>query len=255
MTHGRMEIHTEQPMSFLLCGDPPLITSSRRQKPVFPEEEEEIDMEGFPDEITDYNRHSPRQKQKRMHIAKSSRCDMTNYIRYKHEENFVHLANGYVNRHSYNMNRKSAQIHLDWEDCYMQPLFKEIKRKMTGQSYDDFRKAKTRAKTAILKAKNREEEEERSRSIPVVRLSTSKLTDRVHKYQKNQETEERLTRFIMKSQGIEEQKPTVKERVTFDVASWKPQSESHIFCGAPTGKRQFPGMMPSKITQALTQFA
>lgn len=254
MTQGTVEIHTEDPMSFLLCGEPPLITSSRRRK-IVTEEEEEIDMEGFPEEITDYNRHRPKTKPTRIRLTKSEKCDMTNYIRYRREENVIHLANGYVNRHSYNMTRKSAQIHLDWEDSYMQPLFKEIKRKMTGQSYDDFKKAKTRAKTAISRAKTREEEEERSLSIPVMRLSTAKLTDRVHKYQKNQATEDRLTRFIMKSQGIEEEKPTVRERVTFDVTSWKQQSESRLFCGAATGKRLFPGMMPSKITQALTQFA
>jgi hypothetical protein len=180
-------------------------------------------------------------------------------------------AESYLRTHGDNHRRKTVQIHQDWEECYMQPIHGRMRHRLNGRPYSAFRSARTQTLSELeLQSGGPPSglgsgplynalEDDDSIGLPYVKIGTSGLDDRIHKYQRHVRTEKRLTGLIKESHGIRDLEPKVPERNTLDLEGWKTLQDTRIFAvdaggGRAKGRRPFAEILNSRIDEAMGHF-
>jgi hypothetical protein len=180
-------------------------------------------------------------------------------------------AEDYLGTYGDNHRRKTIHIHKDWEDRYMTPLDGRMKRRFTGRPYSEFRTTRSEATTALAEQSGvrltglesgpvyNSMLDESSVTLPYIKIPTSGLDDRIHKYRKYTEQEATLTEIIDESEGISHEPPPLKDRMTVDPVGWKVLPETRFFHegeAAPVrkGRRPYSQILESRIGQTLDQF-
>jgi hypothetical protein len=92
-----------------------------------------------------------------------------------------------------------------------------------------------------------------------VKIPTSSLDDRIHKYKVHLATEARLTATVNASNGIYPVEKRLDERVTVDPVGWQIKRETKFY-GADSpdpvkkGRRYFPGCFASSVDKRIGHF-
>ena len=259
---GEVEVHTKDGVDFLLCGEKPVIRRPRRRVVPKSEQTEPVDLTGFPAEITNYRMSRPATHIRTSRRRKSERCPVTTFKRVKRAETeLMDRAEDYLATYSDNHERKTFHIHQDWEDWYMKPFLSEMKHKLNGQGYRTFKATRKRAETALgTRSQYNALSDIAAASLPSVHLSTAACDDRIRQYRKHTDNDTKLTRFIQKSQGIDDFAIDLKDRMTFDPESWRLMPETRFYgkdangVQVKKGRRPFSAIMESRIEQTLCQF-
>ena len=258
---GEVEVHTSEPMNFLLCGRRPIISRARRRSVAHSVTSEQIDTSRFPPVIPHYSKTRPNTQFHGIRIRRTEKNPMTSYKKLKSEETTLTRAQGYLQTYSDNHERKTFQIHQDWEDRYMRPLLTEMKHKLNGRGYTTFRETRRRAETALgVRSPYNALSDIEAASLPSVHLSTGACDDRITLYKKHAEHDARLTKIIKDSQGIVDPPKKFKDRVTCDPEAWRLIPDSRVYGrdangeSVRKGRRSFPDTYRDRIEQTLSQF-
>jgi hypothetical protein len=289
---NEVEQHSDQPMHFLLCGRMPRIGKriKRLAHTGTKNAREEIDFSAFPAEITGYRKSRPATTVYANRPSSEINL-LRKYHKVKDDADLVEHAEANLGTYLDNHKRKTLQIHQDWEERYMQPLEEKMKKRLNGPHYDDFSATRSRAATRLndtLRApvdtpRRRPPNEFRtcsrpstaltmgtmraarplavpeSEELPYVKIPTSGLDDRIHKYRVHVATEARLTATVNASNGIYPVEKKLDERVTVDPIGWQIKRETRFF-GQDTadpikkGRRFFPEYVASKVNKVVGHF-
>lgn len=98
---------------------------------------------------------------------------------------------------------------------------------------------------------------EASLAIPYIKINTSNCNDRVHKFQKHEEQEIKLTKVILQDQLPKEESPKPKkERSAWNINELKVLSETRFYYpGQSTkGRRPYEEILQSTVDKQLNQF-
>ncbi|OHS97469.1 hypothetical protein TRFO_36332 [Tritrichomonas foetus] len=260
MITNEVTVHTEQPLTSLLCGRSPVIVNRRiiRKKEPAVQEIDKIDLSAFPPEITTYRKRSRSAVRTRRRLPEE-KIPMTRYKKIKNEEPLIQKVTTNLDTYTDNHRRKAIQIHQDWEERYMRPFLSTMKHKLNGYDYDDFVTTRTRATTALgTRSPYNALNDVEAASLPYVRIPLSSCEDRIHKFQRHTATENRLTDFVLRSQGINTEKPPLKERNTVDVEAWKILPETRFYDPSTTtrkkGRRPYREILNSTVNRQMDQY-
>ncbi|KAK8834160.1 hypothetical protein M9Y10_039358 [Tritrichomonas musculus] len=152
MNSSEVIVHTDQPLTNLLCGKMPIIANRRAmQRQIHkkqPDPVNKIDISAFPPEITTYrrraksamrpHRNSPSDLASSRGNDESNSPNLLKYNKLKKDKDFISRVETDLETRADNKKRKSIQIHQDWEDRYMQPYLEEMKHKLNGDEYERF---------------------------------------------------------------------------------------------------------------------
>ena len=97
-----------------------------------------------------------------------------------------------VVRYEASTRRKKMAVHHDWELKHMHPPDNVIKERLNGRPCTDH-------------GKNRQIAIEHGNALPSLKFPTSRLEDRVRKYQKNARKEQELEKIVKEANGIREE--------------------------------------------------
>ena len=259
---GDVEVHTREPITFLLTGEKPAIHKRKKKVIATVEETEPVDLTGFPAEVTNYRKTRRPVRVLTSPRRKSEQCKTTTFRRVKHDETEVFdRAADYLHTYHDNHERKTVQIHQDWEERYMKPFLSDMKHKLNGSKYRTFRETRRRAETSLgTRSPFNALSDIPAASLPSVHVSTSACEDRIRRYRKHTDHDARLTKVIQKSQGIEDFSVELKDRMTFDPESWRLMPETRFYgkdangIQVKKGRRPFSAILESRIEQTLGQF-
>lgn len=256
-----MKQHTEEPLTYLLCGKMPHISSSRRQKnkpipnlkdnPVF-------DMSAFPPEITTFNKRRPVTSQEKFRTRAVNELSTRKFEFVKESEDVFKRVESNLSLYRDNHKRKCAQIHQDWEERYMTPYNERMKSRLHGNEYESFKEQKTRSMTAmgdrpVLSTLSLDQPV----NMPTITLGTKGLEDKVHKYNEHAKKERELTKFITQNSGTYVEPQKLKERNTIDLVAWRLQPETRFYTPdktIPKGKKLNSQKFKSSVGKELGQF-
>ena len=261
LNKGEVEVHTAESMNYLLCGQMPIISQARRRPIAKVEVTEHIDTSRFPPIIAHYSKSRPGTHSCSVRIRHRPKNPMPSYKKLISEQPLLDKAAGYLQTYGDNHERKTLQIHADWEERYMRPLLTEMRHKLNGRDYSTFRATRRRAETALgPRSPYSALSDVAAASLPSVRLSTASCDDRITRYRRHAEHEAQLTKFVRESQGIPPPQQKFKDRVTFDPEAWRLIPESRVYGhntnGIPVrkGRRPFTQVLESRVGTALGHF-
>jgi hypothetical protein len=275
MAVAEVQVHTENPIHYLLVGRLPTISPAKapRTRPL-PKlgSVAGIDMSGFPPPITAYRQARPVTQQEHHRATAAENHPLTSFRSAKEGEELDRKADGYMETYNDNHRRRRIQIHQDFEERYMKPLHGRMKSRMNGRPYSTFRETRSRAVTELKEKSgvkltglcsgplyNPLDDNEAS-SLPFVTIPTRGLEDRIHAYQHRAESEAAVTRVIGEVNGTLEEPPPLKERMTIDPVAWRFLPETRVFYEphmgpkVRKGRRPYTGILHSRIEQTLDQF-
>ncbi|KAH0789585.1 hypothetical protein GPJ56_006551 [Histomonas meleagridis] len=230
--------HSPENLNFLLCGKMPIIrkTQSNQAKERLPEIVD-YDFSAFPKEIKQIQESTsrkPRSKFSTRQIPTQRSNDLKKYNELCKDKEFREKVSSYLTAYENNHARKTLQIHRDWEELYMHPLMEEMKEKLQGEEYDEFKETRRMAETSLgVRSEYNPLGDIEASSLPNIKLSTRKCDDRVHKYKKHLLTEKRLTKIVENSNGTQTPKKRKEKYLDFD--AWKLLPETR-FAITPNGE-------------------
>jgi hypothetical protein len=253
-------VHTKDRANFLLCGRMQTISPKRsetRQKSR-PGADPDFDLTSFPPPVTDYRGHRPTTQLQSRAPPQDDGSSLREYRRVREIEATVDRIDGYMQTYGDNSHRRGALIHRDWEERYMRPFTANMKRKLNGDDYAEFRQTRTRAETEF-QSRTEAALSEGGAVLPCVRIPTTGTDDRVHRWQSLSSSERRLTRIVNESRGVVEQETEIKERMTVDPQAWRLLPDTRLSggqSGVPVrkGRRPFSAILDSRVGRELDQF-
>lgn len=260
---NEMHVHTNEPMTYLLCGRMPKISRNPKDfaRPKTAQARTpDIDFSAFPPEITTYRKNKKTSRAHTRPRTMEEKIPLKKYNYIKKDEPLLENVSEYLDTYSDNHRRKTIQIHQDWEELYIKPYQQRMKHQLNGRRYQDFRTTRTRAVTSLgTRSQFNALEDTEAASLPSVTIPTRGLDDRIHKYQKHVATEQRLTRVVQESNGTLPVEIHLKERNTVDLKAWKLLPEVRFYASDndrqfTKGRRPYKEILASKIDKTLDQF-
>ena len=283
-TTNQVTIHTSIPIDSLVVGQKVQIgnepKSSRKQKSSRSYSETQSNnsykdtnnisdsYKDFPPEVN-YSKQSSRLPPKNASHSTSS----MHYNKLASEmESFNEITSRLANYQA-NKKRKNFLIHQDWEEKYMNPLDKRMKKKFDTPQYKATIRDRKRALTALASPRSPPSQKspqnktsfstqrssqrspDKNEEFPIFHLeiNTAGLDDRVHKYQHHTAIEEKLTKFILTESGKYVEKPSYPERDIISAQNHERSlAQTRFFSGCSEenpkrGKQYFPQKYYSSI--------
>lgn len=252
-----MQVHSNEPMAYLVCGRPQNIESNPKPnkiptKPNLPK----IDLSYFPPPVVKGKAQPSAPEVSKVPV------ETPRYNKLKNDIYEISVIENNLKTYHDNRMRKKEQIHEDWEDRYVKPFQREMRSKLHGAKYTDYKRGKNSALSTcrVTNPQLRVMDDEDFVPPPSLHVNTSRLDDRVHKYQKHAKREQKLVEFINEktngNQKIDENKKL--ENNYFNVNS-KVLPETRFFGGPQDvirhkGTKIFPQKFSSCISETLNQF-
>ena len=261
--NGKVEIHSSQPLDFLLCGNMPIVSNRPPVKnrmvhsfstsgSINVQEQDAFDFSMFPPLISTTDKHRPKTKLKLSRKRKSEECSTRLYQKIKVEQGTFTAAEKDLSLRADNRKRKVAQIHQDYEEYVSKPFQERLAKAVAGEKYNKYLKAKTRAFSSLgpRPVYNTLSLDE-PYTMPVVRVSVSGLNDKIYSFQKNEKKDKKLEETILSYSQNAPLMPKVLYREVRPANEVLAQiAETRVFneeTNKPVGRKVFASAFTSKV--------
>lgn len=264
MLKNTVEIHSQEPLTFLLVGKMPIITNKKnlQTSKIKIKDEDIIDFSGFPPEIKRFNKKNIHFKTIVKKREKTPENHPTKYY------NFISKSEAHRKRIEDNLNlyednkmRKNLQIHQEWNEHFIQPFNEKLRKKLHGERYSEFRIEKSRCSTALNCSSTRTQSIYHTEPVymPTMRVHTANLRDRIKNYSRLQARDNKLERIVKERDAVENEPPRAVSSLSnpFDtntLARYKQTRFYHQSQYDKTGRRTYKEQFHSVCGSELSQF-
>lgn len=255
-----MRNHSGGNLSYLLSGKVPHLgqrpKSERRERDVT-SNRQGLDFSAFPPEIE--NMRNGRGKPVQTPAYVEPRVETPRFDKIRSEGVDLNQISRNIELYDMKHARKRRQMHEEWENMFVQPFEKIMKKKLTGRPYTAFRKTRSRAVSALSEENHPciLIDDDEYTAPPSLKLKTDNLEDRVHKYQRKIQHDKKLEQIVKESTGDDHPVPNFKERNTLDTQAWRILPETRFFGAdgpSPKGTRIFSKKFNSVIENTINNF-
>jgi len=254
-----VQVHSKEPLNFLLCGKMPSINTNKRCEkvtsrsckigPVF-------DTSQFADPVVYNKKESFDNEKKKIMNRKKLKTPEYAEIKKKSPE-IEHISR---NLHTYqdNHKRKILQIHQDWEEHYVAQLDKKIHDRLSGEHYKEYRDSKRISITSLgnRPCYNTLSLDEPA-NIPFISVSTAGLKDHIHRYKELANKEDQLAKIINRTSKEDNQIDVLPEIHTINYRQLSVLEETRFYfpkLSKQKGRRPYTAILKSSVSNELNAF-
>ena len=215
--NGEVQVHTSQPMNFLLCGAMPIISSKihkkKEEKNNLPlifrdmKTSKSVDLSLFPPTVSLVTPKRPKTTFSIAPKRKSDQISTANFSKIQEERGFISTMKDDLKARDDNDKRKSVRIHQEWEEKFNNPYRERLRRSLEGKRYQNYRRARSRAITAMgQRPLFSTTDSDDAVTLPAVRVSVSGLEDRIMHCKSYERKQRELERTVLESSESERER-------------------------------------------------
>ena len=208
--NGEVQVHTSQPMDFLLCGAMPIISNKKtninksiNNKTVIFRDlktSKSVDLSLFPPPVSMIVPKRPKTAFAIPTQRKSDQISTRNFSKIQEDRGMINSVKDDLKLRADNEKRKSVRIHQEWEEKFNNPYQERLRRSLERKRYQNYRQARSRAITAmgprpIYSALANDD----PIILPAVRVSVSGLEDRIMHCKSYERKQKELERTVLQS--------------------------------------------------------